>query len=288
MTKNDFIDIVLYNILEQKNKSDELKNKELTILSKTYNISLQNLIERYRWLKKMNINPNDFHLEENHKLIMEIFDNFNKMLNESEIEYYYTSGILSYLLVNKPLERYHHDLDVFINMNDLEKLENICHNYNFSFERKNGDRSDTTKRIMLKMYYNNIIDIPITVFMYVKNDDLSIVQKDYFTDENNDKFVEYIYNSPEIVQLSFSNIPQYHNNIKYFAITLEALFLSKNGNREKDIYDCNIFKDVLDKEKLRKLENSLKLNLPNKIIPAENDSFYDFIFNTQIKQKILK
>ena len=124
--------------------------------------------------------------------------------------------------------------------------------------------------------------------MYVKNDDLTIVQKDYFTDENNDKFVEYIYNSPEIVQLSFSDLPQYHNNIKYFAITLEALFLSKNGNREKDIYDCNIFKDALDKEKLRKLENSLKLNLPNKIISAENDSFYDFIFKDYLKQKILK
>ena len=171
MTKNDLIDIALYNILEQDFIDDEAKERELTILSQKYDLNIKKLYERYKWLKKMDINPNLFHLEENHKLIMEIFDNFNKMLNENKIEYYYTSGILSYLLVNKQLERYHHDLDIFINMKDLDKLENICNNYNFSFERKYGIRDENTKRIMLKMYYKNIIDIPITDFMYVKQED---------------------------------------------------------------------------------------------------------------------
>lgn len=32
-------------------------------------------------------------------------------------------GILAYLLVDRGLERYHHDLDIFINMEHLEKLK---------------------------------------------------------------------------------------------------------------------------------------------------------------------
>ena len=236
----------------------------------------------------MNINPNICHLEENHILIYKIFDEFNKMLNDNNIEYYYTSGILSYLLVNKNLERYHHDLDIFINMKDLEKLEKICSEYNFSFERKIGDRSETTKRIMLKMYYNDISEIPITVFMYVREKDSSIIQKDYFVDLQDNMLVEYIYNSPQISELSFSNVPHYHNNIKYYAITLEALYLCKNGNRPKDIYDCSIFSAELNNKKLEDLTLAFASNQPNIIINAEDDPFYKFVFNKLGNQIIFK
>lgn len=61
----------------------------------------------------------------------------------------------------------------------------MCNNYNFSFKRKIGTREDGTKRVMLKMYYDDKIDIPITVFMYVRRKDNSIIQKDYFIDKNN-------------------------------------------------------------------------------------------------------
>ena len=70
------------------------------------------------------------------------------MLNENNIRYYYTSGILAYLLADKNLERYHHDLDIFINMNDLEMLEHICNNYNFSFCYGN----QTYKKNLLKYF----------------------------------------------------------------------------------------------------------------------------------------
>ena len=76
------------------------------------------LKQRYIWLKYMNIDPNLVHLKENHLLVYEIFDKYSQMLNENDIEYYYSGDILAYLLVGKELERNHHDLDVFINMDD--------------------------------------------------------------------------------------------------------------------------------------------------------------------------
>lgn len=286
MNKKDKLDILIYNICSDT-CSEQSKIEKLSMIASEYNIPIDDLFKRYKWLKDMKINPNEIHLEENHQQIYEIFDEYNKMLDENNIEHYYTSGILSYLLVDKELERYHHDLDIFINMEDLTKLEQVCNDYNFSFERKIGDREDGTKRIMLKMYYKDEIDIPITVFMYVREKDNSIIQKDYFIDKNGQSCVEYIYNSPSISELSFSNCPKFHNGIKYYSITPEALFLCKSDNRPKDIYDCAVFKHIIDINKLKKLEESFKNNLPNVIMSAEDDEYSNYIFENNTIKKVL-
>ena len=214
---NDEIDILIYNYF-----SNCIEKEKFYKFIKSNQLDYHKLEERYLWLKKMNIDPNIIHLGENHKKIYEIFDKCNLMFNENKVEYYYTSGILSYLLVNKDLQRYHHDLDIFVNMHDLEKLEQVCCSYGFTFKRQLGNRNDGTKRVMLKMYYEDAIEIPITLFMYVRCEDNSIEQNDYFIDGNR-FYLEKIYNSPLVVDLSFSNEPKYHNNIEYFSITLEAL-----------------------------------------------------------------
>lgn len=270
---NDEIDILIFNYF-----NDSLEKEKFEEFIKDNKANYNDLKERYLWLKEMNINPNIIHLSENHKKIYSIFDQCNKMFNDNKIEYYYTSGILSYLLINQKLQRYHHDLDIFVNMNDLEKLENICNSYGFTFKRQLGDRNDGTKRVMLKMYNESALEIPITVFMYVRCDDHSIEQNDYFID-NDTFYVEKMYNSPLIVNLSFSDIPKYHNNIKYFSITLEALYLSKVGNRPKDIYDCIQFEKYLDKVKVEELKKAMSDNKPNEIFLAENDPYYHYIFS---------
>ena len=270
---SDEIDILIYNyfnhLIEKEKFYDFIKSNQL---------DYHDLEKRYLWLKKMNIDPNIIHLNKNHQSIYEIFDKCNVMFNENNIEYYYTSGILSYILINKELQRYHHDLDIFVNMDDLEKLEQVCGNYGFMFKRQLGDRNDGTKRVMLKMYYENALEIPITLFMYVRKDDNTIEQNDYFIDDGK-FYIEKIYNSPLVVNLSFSDEPKYHNNIKYFAITLEALYLSKIGNRPKDIYDCSQFEKCLDISKLEKLKNEILNNKPNEVFAADNDRYYDFMFS---------
>lgn len=285
MSDKDRLDILLYNAYSNIGESKSQKC-ELELIAKQYKVSVGYLHNRYLWLIEMGINPNFCHLDENHTLIYKIFDEYNKMLNENNVEYYYTSGILAYLLVDKNLERYHHDLDVFVNMEHLEKLEHICDNYNFSFERKIGDRGDGTKRVMIKMYYQGITDIPITVFMYVVEKDGSITQKDYFFDENSREFVEYIHNSSLISKLSFNPTPKMHNNIQYYSITPEALFLCKSGNRPKDIYDCTVFKNIIDREKLTELKKAFKNNFPNNVISAEYDDYSKYIFKDENIRKV--
>ncbi len=106
MSEKDKLDILIYNaycdICDDKSRMHKLE-----LIANDYNVSVDYLYNRYLWLINMQINPNFCHLDENHKLIYKIFDEYNKMLNENNIEYYYTSGILAYLLANKSLERYH-------------------------------------------------------------------------------------------------------------------------------------------------------------------------------------
>lgn len=280
---NDEIDILVYNYF-----SHFIEKEKFDTFIKANQLDYGKLEERYLWLKKMNIDPNIIHLNKNHETICKIFDKCNSMFNENNIEYYYTSGILSYLLVNKKLQRYHHDLDIFVNMKDLEKLEQVCSNYGFTFKRQLGNRNDGTKRVMLKMYYEDAIEIPITLFMYVRREDNSIEQNDYFINDNK-FYVEKIYNSPLVVNLSFSDEPQYHNNIKYYAITLEALYLSKIGNRPKDIYDCSQFEKFLDLHKISMLKQEISNNIPNEVFGADRDPYYNFIFSEYgSKKKVLK
>ncbi|MGM9834392.1 MAG: hypothetical protein ACI31M_01250 [Bacilli bacterium] len=279
---NDEMDILIYNYFSYLIEKEKFYN-----YIKSNQLNYSDLEKRYLWLKKMNIDPNIIHLNENHQSIYEIFDKCNVMFNENNVEYYYTSGILSYMLINKELQRYHHDLDIFVNMNDLKKLEQVCINYGFTFKRQIGDRNDGTKRVMLKMYYENTLEIPITLFMYVRREDNTIEQNDYFIDDGK-FYIEKIYNSPLVVNLSFSDEPKYHNNIKYFAITLEALYLSKIGNRPKDIYDCSQFEKHLDLHKVEKLKNEISNNKQNEVFTADNDPYYDFIFSEfKSKHKVL-
>lgn len=279
---NDEIDILIYNYFSYSIGKEKIYN-----FIKSNQLDYNDIEKRYLWLKNMNIDPNVIHLNENHQSIYEIFDKCNVMFNENNIEYYYTSGILSYILINKELQRYHHDLDIFVNMNDLKKLEQVCSNYGFTFKRQIGDRNDGTKRVMLKMYYENALEIPITLFMYVRREDNTIEQNDYFIDGGK-FYIEKIYNSPLVVNLSFSDEPKYHNNIKYFAITLEALYLSKIGNRPKDIYDCSQFEEYLDLYKVKKLQNEFFNNKQNEVFAAYNDPYYDFVFSDfESKNKVL-
>ena len=120
---NDFIDLLIVKITKLFDNciiSEKKYNLLFELICQEFDIkSLEILKERYKWLTKLNLESN-FNSEKNHREIYEIFNDFNKLLYFNNIEHYYTSGILSFLLINKPLERYHHDLDIFILENDLE------------------------------------------------------------------------------------------------------------------------------------------------------------------------
>ena len=194
----------------------------------------------------MNLKHIEMGLQESHSLILELFDELNELLNKNEVNFYHTGGILAYLLTNSSLERYHHDIDIFINEKNIPQLIAAMDKSNFSYVTKIGKRTEDTQRLVVKLLYEKNLYIPISVFLFEELENGSIVEKDYYYDENNELWVEERINTPKCSRLSFGQQIHYHNGIPYKAITLEALYVCKQGKRPKDIYDRKIMEQYID------------------------------------------
>ena len=215
--------------------------------------TIKELSDRLKWLDTMDLKYIEIGLQESHRLILKLFDELNDLLNKNDVDFYHTGGILAYLLTNNPLERYHHDIDIFINEKNIPQLIAAMKESNFRYVTKRGKRTDDTQRLVVKLFYEKNISIPISVFLFEKLEDGSIVEKDYYYDENNDLWVEERINTPECSRLSFGQQIHYHNDIPYKAITLEALYVCKQGKRPKDIYDRDIMEQYIDRDAEKKI-----------------------------------
>lgn len=61
---------------------------------------------------------------ENHQLVLEAFEQFNQLL-QMNFDGCYTGGLMGYIAIGHKLERYHSDLDLFINESELLKLKQL-------------------------------------------------------------------------------------------------------------------------------------------------------------------
>ncbi len=249
MIYEDAIDYIIRFIYISKNNGLISEKDFIVILNlflnhNIYN-SLQEIINRIDWLNKMKLFDNEIQLKKSHIEILDTFDRVNILLNSISADYYHTSGILTYLLTNNELRRYHHDLDIFINENDLDRLRNVCNYSTFEFREYLGAKGEDEKRRTIKIYdkKNNII---ISVFVFERLCDGSVVINDYYFDSNENLKMDQDYNSRKCVELSFSNVPKMHNGIEYFSITIEALYNCKKGRSYKHQYDCEVIKDFID------------------------------------------
>ena len=143
MKEEDVIDYLLVNINNlveamRIKPEDVFNNIDLiTSLSDKYSTK-EALMTRLNWLKSMNMMDLQMSLSDNHKLVIEAFDKFNQMIG-TKFDAYYTGGLMGYLATNHPLERYHSDLDLFINEKQLYSLyELVNESDEFEFISNNG------------------------------------------------------------------------------------------------------------------------------------------------------
>lgn len=249
----DIIDYLIVTISDYQERGLLSNSDENTYFEKIAELNIYNydsiskIHDRLAWLKEMNLTRTPIGLKESHILILKIFDEINCIMNTFAIDYYHTGGILAYLLTGHKLERYHHDLDIFVNEVDIPKLEYATRNSNFRYEMFLGKKADNTRRRVVKLHYKSV-DIPISIFIFERLDNGAVIVNDYFFDKNNNLFTVQDYNSPHCVELSFSDKWHIHNNIPYKAITIEALYNCKKGSRPKDLYDAKIMEPFVDRK----------------------------------------
>jgi hypothetical protein len=226
-------------------RKDVLSNIELLLDIDPENFkSIEDVINRYNylrtiWLDKVKIIKNCSEiLKENHENVVEVFDNFNKLienLKEEWLDYYYTWWLVGYLWTNTDLQRYHGDIDICLNVDDLEKLKNfIQKNWDFWFKFIDNMKNkwEHWHEYMIQYWDNPIL---IWLFLFKKTEDNKISRVEYDFDWNWEIITtESPMENVEIEDWKF-------NDTGYKRQSLKSLYDSKKDSyRPKDKYDVKI------------------------------------------------
>ena len=251
MNEEDVIDylVVALSDLAEKGqvKADDIFSNIglITSLSEKYS-SKDDLMARLNWLKSMNMTHPQMPLSENHKLVIEAFDKFNQIIG-TNFDSYYTGGLMGYLATSHPLERYHGDLDLFINEEQLEALyEIVMQSEDFEFISNMDHKEENGHEF--KIQYKGT-PMSIGLFLFERKPNNEIVIKEYYHLNNNpseELLVNEQHLSPEYAQMIFANDIRNHNGIPYRMQSLESIYNSKKNSRPKDRYDATIIKDSID------------------------------------------
>ena len=224
-------DLVSRGVLKQE---DVFSNVDLLIaISPETFSSTDDLMKRLNWLKSMNMEYPQMPLSENHKLVIDAFDKFNQIIG-TNFDAYYTGGLMGYLATDHPLERYHGDLDLFLNEEQLESISNMDH------KEENGHE--------FKIQYKGT-PMSIGLFLFERKPDNEIVIKEYYHRDNNqdnELLVNEQHLAPKYAEMIFSNQVRQHNGISYKMQSLESIYNAKKNSRPKDRYDANLIKDSIN------------------------------------------
>ena len=272
MNEDDCIDYIIVSLNDlvtnrQLSEVDIFMNMELiTSISKKYD-SKQKLMDRLEFLKSMNMMYPKMTLSENHKLVIEVFDKFNKLIGIN-FDAYYTGGLMGFIATNHPLERYHGDLDLLINESQLEELyELVSQSDEFEFISNMSHKEQ--KGHEFKIQYKGT-PMSIGLFLFERKEDNEIVIKEYYY-SNDELLVNENHLSSEYAKRVFVDIIRYHNNIPYRMQSLESIYNIKKNSRPKDKYDANIIKDYIDKD-IELYLDTMKMNNNNVSGIHVNDS----------------
>ena len=216
------------------------------------------LVQRLKWLREMNLEYPKMPLSENHQLVLETFTKFNELLN-NRFDSFYTGGIMGYLAKGRPLERYHGDLDLFINEQQLlilKELVDSSEDFEFISNMDHKEENGHEYKIVYKK-----TPMSIGLFLFERNSDLSITTKEYYyenQDSNGQLLVDEYHHTKESTVLSFDEETKFYNGTPYRMMSLESIYNSKKNSRPKDRYDASIIATSFDKEKESRLENEKK------------------------------
>ena len=213
----------------------------LTSFSENYK-TMDSLVERFNYLRGMNLTNKQMSIEENHKLVLEAFDKFNALIG-TNFDSFYVGGLMAYFAINRPLERYHGDIDMFINESQLEELMKLVDSSDeFKFVSNMGDKEENGHEY--KITYK---DSPMSIglFLFERKENNEVVIKDYFYKDgkltSNEKHL-----TPSYADLTFKGVLMNRGEIPYKMQPLESIYNSKKNGRPKDKYDAELIKDYVD------------------------------------------
>ena len=222
-------------------------------------------------------------LEENHQLVNSELVRFTQLLNQYGIDYYVVGALPCFIKTGVPLFRYHDDIDIMVNENDLPKVSEIVSmcGYKFNddrfptFERFKEMEQDKPPHTILAQNPNN--EFHIGFFTFRREEDQSITMTEYSHHLENDRVVVDVLErrtDPIGTLLIYDDTPINYNGTSFRTSTVESVYLLKSYTRRpKDITDMQKLEPHVTKYRLDELKkhptNSVQLTDVKKNTPNE-------------------
>lgn len=217
-------------------------------------------------LEKLYLNKNDsMRLSDNHKLVSDSLKYITSMFNREAIDYLVVGSVPCFLGSGEKLFRYHDDIDIMVNEDDLEEVKTLMEQSGYIFsdlrfpnidEYHNMQNNMPPHLVMAQNPYN---DFHIGFFTFRREKDNSITTYDYLQREyNGEVFVDRLERGYSTLgtDLRFNNEFKYGGvNIK--SCSIEHVYdLKSHTKRPKDITDMKVLEKYVDKEKLKDLRRN--------------------------------
>lgn len=199
-------------------------------------------------------------LEENHKLVTESLVRFTILFNQYGIDYYIVGALPCFLKTGQQLFRYHDDIDIMINEDDIPKVSEIIELSGYKFQ---DDRFPSIERFyemkkikpphtVLAQNPNN--EFHLGFFTFRREQDNSITMREYSHRLEDEKVVVDVLerqSDPLGTSLRYDEIPTSYLGTTFKTSTIESVYNLKGyTKRPKDITDMKKLEPFIDKEKL--------------------------------------
>lgn len=259
-----------YQFFKEK---QELYDYALTII-RNINPQICSSIEEMKTiLNKMFSNEieGNMSLKQNHTLVNESLVTITKLLNENGIDYYIVGALPCFIKTGQPLFRYHDDIDIMVNEDNLDKLSQIVASIGYKF---NDDRFPTYERFqemgknkpphtILAQNPNN--EFHLGFFTFKRDFDNSITMTEYSHRIENDKvIVDLLERKFDQIGtfLRYDDIPIEYLGSSFKTSTIESVYnLKSYMRRPKDITDMQKLEAFVDPQKLEKLKRHSNQNI---------------------------
>jgi len=221
-------------------------------------------------------------LDENHKLINEELVRFTTLLNQAEIDYYIVGALPCFLKTGQQLFRYHDDIDIMVNVEDIPKLAEIIQSTGYKFhddrfpslERLKEMEQNKPPHTVLAQNPNNEFHLGFFTFRREQNN--SITMREYsHRVENGTVVVDALerQSDPIGTMLRYDDNPMKYMGTTFRTSTVESVFsLKEYTRRPKDVTDNEHLKPFIDEKKLSALKQHPNQNVEIKNIQPNNNT----------------
>ena len=271
---------IVYRVL---GSNEELYNYSLEVIRNINSQICPPVEEMKSRLSRMFSNEVDgnMSLDENHKLINEELVRFTTLLNQAEIDYYIVGALPCFLKTGQQLFRYHDDIDIMVNEEDIPKLAEIIQSTGYKFhddrfpslERLKEMEQNKPPHTVLAQNPNN--EFHLGFFTFRREQDNSITMREYsHRVENGTVVVDALerQSDPIGTMLRYDDNPTEYMGTTFRTSTVESVFsLKEYTRRPKDVTDNEHLKPFIDEKKLSALKQHPNQNVEIKNIQPNNN-----------------